>query len=438
MLDASVGITTERDSLRAGKLVAKEALGGMKTKPKLAILVIDSLTRRPYKHEEVLKGVREELGPEVVLIGSTVNGIIVNKRFALRSIGLMLLGGDLNVDASYNYPKSRLEYEAIAKDLYNINSDLTSNDNRFLLMFQDGIKLPQEVLDKQKSLNSKFVSLFSGLVKRVFSRQLEEFREEGLGMPTVQEILEILYEKGFKYPVIGNVASNIRSYDSVEFYNDEIGKDNLVGATISGLGSTKFGFGFAAGAEPTGKECNIDKNVGSFLLKIDGEPALKGLCEAAGIQIASLEELRPGDYLNYHTIIGTRESYEGGNMTHLTATITDPALENLVNTGFPFDRVPEKMEIFKSDFQVLKKSTVASLEQALKNVSDPKFMLGFDCIIRFIAYGDNIPKIVDLIDDTIGSDVPRMIVGSGGEIFGDPKIDYYSNGVTFTSLVGGN
>ncbi|MFX1477617.1 MAG: FIST N-terminal domain-containing protein [Promethearchaeota archaeon] len=438
MLDASVGITTEKNSYLAGKKVAQKALDGMSSKPKLAILAIDSLTRRHFNNAEVVRGIREILGPNITLIGSTVNGIIVNDRFALRSIGLMLLGGDLLIDKTFNYNNSRLEYEGIAEKIYQQYLNLHQKDNSLMLMFQDGMKFPPEILAKQKTLNSRAVSMLSGLVKRFFKRQLEEFKETGMGMPSVQELLELLYTKGFDLPVIGNIATNVRDYDSVEFFNDEIGNDNVVGVLLSGVGSTKFGYGFAAGAESTGKICRVTKNIGNFLLRIEDKPALLGLCSTANIQKESLRELRGSNYLNYHLILGTREKIDDKDYVHLTATITDPNLEGLVNTGFPFDKVPNDIEIFQSNMQILHKTAETSVKQALSTISNPKFLLGFDCAIRFFAYGDNLPRIVKTINNTIDNDIPRMIVGSGGEILGTKDMNYYFNNFTFITLAGGD
>lgn len=438
MLDANVAITTEMDSYIAGKKVANEALGGMKSRPKLAILAIDSLTRRHFNNQEVIRGVREVLGSDVTLIGSTVNGILVKDRFALRSIGLMLLGGDISVDASYNYGKSRLDYETIAEKIYQKGKNLEPNDNRIMIMFQDGMKFPPEILAKQNSLNSRVVSILSGLINRFFKRQLEEFKENGMGMPTVQELLEVLFSKGWYIPIVGNVATNIRDYDSEEFYNDNSGTDSVIGAILSGHNSTKFGIGFAAGAEYTGYSCTPTKNIGNFILRVDGKPALLGLCSAAGIQKESLYELRSSDYLNYYVILGTKELIKGKEYIHLTATITNPDLESLINTGFPFDRVPDKIDIFQSNMNILHKTAEKSISQALESISNPKFLLGIDCAIRFIAYGDNLPKIIKTIDDTIGKDIPRMIIGSGGEIYGNRDIDWYFNNVTYVTLAGGD
>ncbi|MFW9878067.1 MAG: FIST N-terminal domain-containing protein, partial [Candidatus Thorarchaeota archaeon] len=264
------------------------------------------------------------------------------------------------------------------------------------------------------------------------------FKEKGMGMPSVQELLELLYTKGFDLPVIGNIATNVRDYDSVEFFNDEIGNDNVVGVLLSGLGSTKFGYGFAAGAESTGIICRVTKNIGNFLLRIEDKPALLGLCSTANIQKESLRELRGSSYLNYHLILGTREKIDDKDYVHLTATITDPNLEGLVNTGFPFDKVPNDIEIFQSNMRILHKTAETSVKQALSTISNPKFLLGFDCAIRFFAYGDNLPRILKTINDTIDNDIPRMIVGSGGEIFGTKDMNYYFNNFTFITLAGGD
>ena len=42
-------------------------------------------------------------------------------------------------------------------------------------------------------------------------------------------------------------------------------EDAVVGMIISGNGNTKFGHGYAAGAEPTGIKCAITKNIGIYL-----------------------------------------------------------------------------------------------------------------------------------------------------------------------------
>ncbi|MFX1258225.1 MAG: FIST N-terminal domain-containing protein [Promethearchaeota archaeon] len=438
MLDAGVGISIEKDSYKAGRLVAQEALNAMSSKPKLAILAVDSLTRRAYDYNKILKGVREEIGLDVVLIGSTVNGILVGDRFALKSVGLMLIGGDFSIDSSYNFPKSRLEYENIAEKIYQDSLNFTPNDNRFMLIFLDGMKFPKEVLDKQKALNSRFVSLFSRLVKKLFIRQLEEFKEKGLGLTSAQELLESMYKKGWNWPIIGNVVTNVRNYDSVEFYNDDIGDDNLVGAVLSPQGSTKFGFGYSAGAEYTGRSAIINKNIGCFLLRVGGKPALKGFCDTANIRIESLNELKSCAYLNYHNIVGTTEKSGDKEIIHLVATLTDPDLENLIVTGFPFNKIPEEIQIFQSNMKILHKTAQSCVTQALDNISNPKFFLGLDCGIRFFAYGENLPNIIKTIDNTIGKDIPRMIVGSGGEIFARKDLDFYYNNMTFISLAGGD
>ncbi|MFX1238817.1 MAG: FIST N-terminal domain-containing protein [Promethearchaeota archaeon] len=437
MLDAGVGISIKKDGYEAGRNAAKQALENMNTKPKLAILAVDSLSRRKFNYNKILQGIREELGPDVILIGSTANGIIVNDRFALRSVGLMLIGGDLSIDASFNEPKSRLEYEKIAEIIYQKSISLEPKDNRFLLMFQDGAKFPPKMLAKQKMLNSRVVALMSGIVRRFFKKVLDDMEENGMGMPSLQKLLETLYSKGWTYPVIGNISTDLRDYDSVEFFNDTVGTDNVVGTILSGFGNTKFGFGFSAGAESTGKTCTITKNIGNMILKIDGNPAILGFCDAAGLNKEALYELKSAGNVNYYNMFGTREIQGNNSIIHLTGTITNPDLENLVMTGYPFDRVPKKVEIFQSNMDVMHKTARECVNQALSGIAEPKFLLGFDCAMRFFAYGDNLSKIIKTINDEIGKDIPKMIFGAGGEIFANKDIDLYENNITFITLAGG-
>ncbi len=437
MIDAAVAMSTKLDGYEAGRAVVKKALGNMKSDPKLAILAVDSLSRVKHNYRDVLRGVNTELDDSVKVIGSTVNGIIVNDRFALRSVGLMLLGGDFSIDTAFKYENSRLEYEKIANNIYNRVRGFQNNENNFLLMFQDGLKFPPEVLKKQEQLNSRVVSMFSGLVKIIFKRQLEEFKEIGMGMPSTQGLLEELYSKGWKNQIIGNVASNMRDYDSVEFYDNEVVEDSIVGVSITPQKSDKFGFGFGAGAESTGSNATISKNIGNFLLGVNDEKALIGFCKAAGIQLESLQELKYSEYVNFHNIIGTKQMIDGQEFIHLSVTQTNPNYESLILTTFPFNKVPEEIEIFRSNMNLLIETAKNSVSQALEGISNPSFLLGFDCGIRFVAYGDNLPLVIKEVNKKVGKDVPKMILGSGGEIFGSEKIDYYQNSVTYVSLAGG-
>ncbi len=437
MLEAGVGFSVDPVSYSAGREVAKQSVENMTEKPKLGILVIDSLTRKKFNYPQVLQGVREELGPEVPIIGSTVNGIMVGDRFALKSVGLMTLGGDLNVDASFSYNRSRAEYREIANKLLDTKSKIPSSPNQLLLMFQDGMKFPPETMAKTKSLNSRMVSLMSNLVGRSFKKQMEDFADKGMGNPTVQEIIEILYENKWDIPIIGNVATNVADYNSFEFYNDKVFSDGIAGVFLAGQGSTKFGYGYAAGAEPMGVSCKITKNIGSFLLRLNDKLALRGFCEALGVDKEMFRELKNQAFLNVHQLIGTREKVGDKNYSHLTVTITDPELEGLIQSGYPFDKVPSEVEIFQSTTQVLLKSVQNAIREAMVNVPDPKFLLGIDCCIRFMAYGDNLPKVIQTVHDTVSKDIPIMMLGSGGEIWGTKPNDYYLNNVTFLTFVGG-
>ncbi len=438
MLDASVSMSIDSDSYTAGRNVAKDALQGMKTKPKLAVLAVDGLTRKKYKYPEILRGIGEILGPDVVLVGSTVNGMYVNDRFALKSVGLMLIGGDFNIDFTYNMPKCHSQFQQIGESILQKGLALPPSKNRFLLMFHDGVKFPPAMFEQQKMLNSRVVRLLTGLVSRVFKKQFEDFQEKGMGFPTAQETIDVLFDNNnWNTQVIGNVASNLRDYDSFEFFNNQMLEDASIGAMLSWNEGTKFNFGFEAGAEPTGMSCVPTKAIGSFILNIDNKPALQGFCDAINFDKSSLEGLKYNGYVNIWNIIGTRDMIDGKERIHLQGTLTNPELENLVMASYPFSKVPPKFEIFRSNPKILFNTVEMAVKNAMNGINDPKFLLGFDCMARFSAYGDNFPRIIKLVGDTIGKDTPRMIVGAGGEIFGAKKNDFHSNAFTFVTIVGG-
>ncbi|GAB4319850.1 MAG: hypothetical protein Kow0069_23500 [Promethearchaeota archaeon] len=437
MVEASVAMSTEKDSTRAGREVAKEALAGLSASPKLAVVAVDSLTRTKFKYDEVLRGIREEIGTEVPLIGSIANGVLVNERFALKSVGLMLLGGDVEVDSHFGYGNSRMGWQDIADDLLRTKQGLAPNPQRVMLSFYDGARFPPEMMEQQKKLNSRVVGLMSGLLTRIFRRKMAEMWEQGMGMPTVQEIITYLYEKGWDFPILGNVSMAMLDYKQFEFYMDQVMVDAVTGAIISGKGGTKFGFGYGAGALPTNIDIEVNRNIGNFFLKINRQAALEGFCSAIGIRKESLEELRHEDYTNYIYLLGTTEEVDGEEYAHLTVTMTDPNLDNLVMSGFPFDKIPEKISIFESNPKVLLETTKKAVAKAKSEISKPKFLLGFDCVLRNFAYGDMEPFVAQAIRETLGEDVPVLIFGSGGEVLGIKRDDYYWNSFTLIPLVGG-
>jgi hypothetical protein len=258
-------------------------------------------------------------------------------------------------------------------------------------------------------------------------------------MSSVQEVIQALYSKGWNTPIIGNVATGLKDYHSHEFYDNKTWDDACMGALLNPKGDAKFGIGYAAGAIPTGYTCKATKNIGNFLLKIDDKPALDGFCEAVKSEPQSLYNLKNEAYMNFYYMMGTTEKWAGKDVTHLVGTITNPDMPNLVTSAFPFNGVPETISIYRSDPKILMQTAKESVEKALSEIDDPRFFLGIDCIIRFLAYGDNFPRVIQMIKEKVGKDVPRMVLGSGGEIFGFPgiKSNYYFNNFTFVTLAGG-
>jgi len=436
MLNASVGLSTERTENVAAKEALKEALGGMNGKPKLCILAVDHTARKRYNYNEIIEVVYNELGEDVLIIGSSVSGIMVNNRLALKSVGMLLLEGDINIDAKFMFEKSRLNYGNIADDILKYKETVPKRDNQFMLLFQDGIKLPKETLQRTRSLNSRMVALMSGFIGKQFQKQFEQFAEQGLGFPSTQELLEKLFKNGWEIPIIGNVTTNATDYKSYEFYKNKVLEDSILGVIISGSNNTKFAFGFNHGAVSTGITCTPTKYIGNFLLKIDGEPALKGYCKAFNIEKDILYELENQGFVNYYHVLGAREP--DGKSYHLTLTLTDPTMENLIVSGFPFNKIPDKIELFMSNSKMVLNSAVEAIRKLKEQINEPKFLFGIDCSLRWNCMGDLLDKYIEAIRTELGKDVPLFMIGSGGEIFGTKNNDYYSNHMTFVPLIGGN
>lgn len=437
MLNASVGLSTDSNSRNAGKQIVKEALDGLTGHPKLAILAIDHLTRKKYNYSDIIAAVHEDLDSNVPIIGSSASGIMVNNRLALKSAGLMLIGGDIDIDATFCYEKSRKNHIEIGDKLLETRKGLTKKENQIALIFQDGPKFLPEVIAKQRSLNSRAVSIFTPLVNKVFKKQLEEFWDKGLGFPSVQELLGYLFNRGWDIPILGSCATNPDDFMSYEFYNNKVLEDAVLGVIMSGSGNTKFGYSFIQGAVPTGISCEPTKNIGNFILRIDGKPALQGFCNAFNIEKESLKELENQGFLNYYQVFGTKEVVDGKDFYHLTLTLTDPELESLIISGFPFDKVPQKIELFYSNTKMILQSAEDVLKESIRNVKEPRFLFGIDCVLRWSSMGDNLEKYIETIRNVIGKDTPTLMVGAGGEIYGSKSNDYYNNNMTFIPFIGG-
>jgi len=107
-------------------------------------------------------------------------------------------------------------------------------------------------------------------------------------------------------------------------------------------------------------------------------------------------------------------------------------------SGFPFDKVPAKIGLFKSSNRMIIESAKQILAEVTSNISEPKFLFGIDCISRWSSLGDNITKYIEVIRESVGKDCPTLLVGAGSEIYGTKPKDYYLNGFTFIPFIGGN
>ncbi len=78
MIDANCGLSTDVDSYTAGKNVIRDTIESLNQKPKIVVLGVDCLTRKQYNFSEIMRGVHDELGPDIPMIGSVINGMIIN------------------------------------------------------------------------------------------------------------------------------------------------------------------------------------------------------------------------------------------------------------------------------------------------------------------------------------------------------------------------
>ena len=91
--------------------------------------------------------------------------------------------------------------------------------------------------------------------------------------------------------------------------------------------------------------------------------------------------------------------------------MTDPNTENMVMSGFPFNKVPDKIELFRSSNKMVMESAKNILAEVTANMSEPKFLFGIDCINRWSSMGSSVGKYIDVIREGVGADCPRLLIG---------------------------
>ncbi len=432
MIEAAVGFSTNPNSFDAGKEAVVTALKSISEKPKLAIVGIDLACPKTYKLEDVLKGIKSEI-PDVPLIGGGSVGMIINEDIAIRSVGIILLAGDFNVIKPQIWLNSRKNYEQIGRQmLQTYGPFINKTENELLLAFTSGYRIPSDVLAQQKRFDSWGARVFSSLVSRVFWGNMKDFAEEGKGFPVTQEIIEYLVQTQFNCPIVGSQCGDITGERAFEFFNDKVAYDSVIACLLSS-DKVKFGIGFDAGIQPTGKKFTITKNVGPFLMGINNKKALEGLLELLGYEKESLKELKYQGYINFLSLMGLSDA----DGIHPYLSITNPEYDSIF-TVLPPKMVEKKMEIEICEASCLSilKSAEKAVKQAKEQVKNPKFLIYFECSGRLTMLGDRIIDEMAILRKEVGPNVPIFGFGSSGEIKSSTPGGYHLNNMSIVTIVG--
>ncbi len=433
MLEASVGFSTNSNSYLAGIEATKEALKDFSGTPKLAIIGIDLSAANIYNLENVLKGIKKEI-PNTPLLGGGSIGIIINNNVSIRAVGILLLGGDIDVIEPQIWTKSRDNYEKIGQDIIkSYKSHLNKTLNEVILLFTSGYRIPPEVLAQQKRFDSFGARVFSSLVSRIFWSNMRNFASEGKGFPITQELVEYLVENGLNCPIVGTQCGDLSGVKTFEFFNETVNYDSVIACMLSS-NNHKFGVGYDIGVRRTGKRIQITKNVGPFLMGINGKKALDGLLEVMGHEKEALNELKHQGYINFLSLLGLEDE----DSIHPYVAVTDPQYDSIF-TVLPPKMVEKKLEleICEATGEIILESARRAVKMALENVEDPKFLIYFDCSARLSLLGDRIIDEINVIREEIGKDIPIFGFGSSGEIKNSTPGGYHLNNMSIITLVGG-
>ncbi|MHA1377098.1 MAG: FIST N-terminal domain-containing protein [Candidatus Helarchaeota archaeon] len=433
MIESSVGLSTKPNSFEAGKEAIIKALKDLSGPPKLAVVGIDLSAARIHKFEDVLKGIRSVL-PNVPLIGGGCVGMIINDEIALRSVGILLLSGDLEVIKPQVFGHSRTQFDKISRQIVNTyKPHLGKTKNQVLLLFTSGYRIPADVLAQQKRFDGFGARVFSSLVSRIFWSNMKSFAQEGKGFPVTQELIEYLVQNYIYCPIIGTQCGDLTGGSAYEIFNDQVYYDSIVTCLLSSE-IAKFGVGFDAGVKRTGKILKVTKNVGPFLMGIDGKKALEGLLEKLGYEREALSELSYQGYVNFLSLLGMIDR----DKIHPYIAITNPEYDSIFSV-LPPKLVEKKLEleICEATGELILQSAKNAVREAKQSVPDPKFLMFFDCSGRLTLLGGRVEDEIEIIRKELGPNVPIFGFGSSGEIKNSSQGGFHLNNMSIVTFVGG-
>jgi hypothetical protein len=385
-------VSQESDSVRAGEEIARvvtEKLGGVKPKVLLVYATIN------HDHGDVLAGVREVVGDDVVVAGCSAQGIMGTRNVLEGGFvaGAMALGGE--------------ELVAAADMQHDVHVD--------------GRRKGQELARSVKTQLGRAPELFILLY-------------DPLSGVDVDHVLAGLRDE-IDCPITGGAASQpsgpvVKTY---QYHGTTATTRSAVGLGLCSRGSP-FGMelGFCHGTVPTGVTMTLTRADGNVLLELDGRPALDVWRETIGA--------RPDEVLN--------QAHTAALAMGVEKKVTIAGREEsvyLIRAAFGFNEktkgivvqaaIPQGSKILfhHRTVDVVRKGTVAMGEDLARRLTgkSPWAVLAFECGARtapFLGRASTLEENLDL-QSAVAPEAPWLGLLAWGEVAslgGAPTVHNYS------------
>lgn len=370
-ISTGIGRSEHEDSFEAGKEAASEALNDISGNPEILFV----FAAREYDRNDLLKGVSSVCGT-VPMIGGTTAGELSSKGFSMDSVVILALNSD--------------------------QLDFTTGI---------GVKMSEDELKCGKSLVddlSKKHSFDDALSLLVFP--------DGLGGDGCKVIDGVNSSLPGKLEIIGGCLGDGDEFGrTYQFYDGDVYEDSIPGVLISGKGSFKTGIGVRSGFESIGNKMFCTESDGNIVKKIDGVNALDLYKELLGEERS---KRLPGIFLEYpFGLIDEKVSISGEEYFQLRCGLTaDESDGSIACAG----SIPEGSAITitaGSRGDLINGARMAA-EQAKASLGDttPELVMVFSCVGRKLVLGRRISEEIEVVQQTIGDNVPLIGFYTYGEI----------------------
>ena len=369
MIKAGVGLGKNLNNHKqAAKDAAREALDKLGGQAPSIVIAFSSIK---YEQKDVLAGLNE-IFTNVPIIGGSAAGEITSWDTAFEAVSVM----------------------AIATD--QIKFTLGIGTNVAADSFKAGAMAAQEVI---KNNGNKKPDLLLILPDGMTAN----------GAALVDGVRSVM---GQNFPIIGgSLGDDYLFKKTYEYHNDQLLTDTIVAVGFSG--DFTYGFGIRHGWKPVGLPMKITKAEGVWIKEIDGKPALKMYEDYFGKEAAELVK-EPLARMAYTYPIGIR--VEGSD----EMLIRDPIIANEKGEISTAAAIPEgtMVNIMIGDrdqaIQAAKSASEVAREQL--EGGTPKFIIMFNCMARNKLLGVRCHEENQVVQKSIGPDVPMLGFYTYGEI----------------------